>query len=251
VTSQIIYVFEGRDAADLDRWLQTQPPEWRHTVHVVSLDPHEGYRKALTDSPYLVDDLTLVVDPFHIVKLANTALTKCRQRTQQGTLGHRGRTGDALYGTRKLMLMAAEHLDEQGWERINDALRQGDPHGEVQDAWVAKEFVRDIYLAHDRTAAATALTKAITWCVDSESGPELVTLGKTLQRWTPEILAHHDTGASNGRVEAANLLIKNVKRAGRGYRNQTNCRLRILLAGGQTNKTHHVTKLRPKPRLIA
>ena len=41
-----------------------------------------------------------------------------------------------------------------------------------------------------------------------------------------------EPAASNGPVEAANLLIKQVKRAGRGFRNVANYRLRILLAGG-------------------
>jgi len=61
---------------------------------------------------------------------------------------------------------------------------------------------------------------------------ELATLAKTIRRWRTEILAHHSTGASNGPVEAANLIIKQVKRSGRGFRNPANYRLRILLTGG-------------------
>jgi transposase len=49
-TSQIIDVFEGHDAADLDRWLSKQPAAWRASVRVVSIDPHEGYRKSLLGS---------------------------------------------------------------------------------------------------------------------------------------------------------------------------------------------------------
>ena len=56
---------------------------------MVSVDPHEGYRSAITGSP-LLGEITMVVDPFHIVRLANQALTRCRQRIQQATLGHRG-----------------------------------------------------------------------------------------------------------------------------------------------------------------
>ena len=94
LTSQIIDIFEGHDAADLDRWLSKQPAQWRASVAVVSIDPHEGYRKSLLGSPFLNDDLMLVVDPFHIVKLANEAVTKVRLRTQNETLGHRGRNGE-------------------------------------------------------------------------------------------------------------------------------------------------------------
>jgi transposase len=247
---QIIDVFEGRNAADLQAWLGAQPADWVRRIEVVSVDPHEGYRSAVTNSELLAD-VTIVVDPFHIVRLAGQAVTKCRQRVQQATLSRRGWKGDPLYGIRKLLLMGAEHLDQAGRERLDQALRDGDPDGLVQDAWVAKEYVRDIYLTDDPGQAEAALDKAIGWCTDSDAGPELRTLAKTLRRWRHEILAHHTTGASNGRVEAANLTIKQVKRSGRGFRNLTNYRHRILLAGGCPRQTHPVTRHRARPRFIA
>jgi hypothetical protein len=144
-------------------------------------------------------------------------------------------------------LMAAERLDEPGWERLHAALRDGDLHGEVQDAWVAKEYVRDIFLTDDHDTAEAALDRAIAWCTDPMSGPELRTLAETLTRWRTEILAHHTTGASNGRVEAANITINQVKRAGRGFRSLTNYRLRILLTGGCPRQNHPVTRHQPDP----
>ena len=111
-----------------------------------------------------------------------------------------------------------------------------------------------MYLNDDPDAAALLLDEAIAWCSASESGPELRTLAKTLRRWRTAILAHHTTGASNGPVEAANLLIKQVKRSGRGCRNARNYRVRILLAGGRSprRETQHVTSIRPRrPRFVA
>ena len=147
-TSQILDVFEGRDARDLQAWLASMPRSWRDAIRVVSVDPHEGYRSAITNTR-LLREVTMVVDPFHIVRLANMALTRCRQRAQQATFGHRGWKGDPLYGSRKLFLLGAERVNEAGWERLWSALRDGDPAGEVQDAWVAKEKVRDVYLTDD------------------------------------------------------------------------------------------------------
>jgi hypothetical protein len=40
---------------------------------------------------------TQVADPFHVVKLANTALDESRRRIQNETLGHRGRKDDPKY----------------------------------------------------------------------------------------------------------------------------------------------------------
>lgn len=250
ITHTIIDVFEGRDRADLDRWLASQPPEWRAQLEVVSIDPHEGYRSSVLNSLFLTG-VTIVVDPFHVVRLANQALTRCRQRVQQEQLGHRGWARDPLYATRKLFLLGAERVDETGWERIWAALRDGDSDGEVADCWVAKEKVRDIYLTDDPIVAEAVLDDAIAWCTAPEAGPELRRLAKMLRRWRAEILAHHHTGASNGPVEAANLTIKQVKRSGRGFRNFTNYRLRILLAGNHTRDTHPVTRLRARPRSVA
>ena len=259
-TGQLLDVFEGRDAKDLRAWMARMPLSWLGSVQVVSVDPHEGYRSAVVNPdpvtlrPSPLAGVTIVVDPFHVVRLANQAVTRCRQRVQQATLEHRGWKGDPLYDARKLLLVGAERVDEAGWARLHAAFRAGDPTDEVRDCWAAKEKVRDVYLTDDAEEAAAFLDDAVAWCDAAESGPELRTLAKTLRRWREAILAHHTTGASNGPVEAANLLIKQVKRSGRGFRNVKNYRLRILLAGG-TNKrceTQNVTSIRPRrPRLVA
>jgi hypothetical protein len=57
-----------------------------------------------------------------------------------------------------------------------------------------------VYLAEDPADAALLLDKAIAGCAEAEV-PEIVSLGNTLARWRAEILAHHDTGASNGPTE--------------------------------------------------
>lgn len=75
-----------------------------------------------------------------------------------------------------------------------------------------------------------------------------------MSSWRVRIIAHHHTGASNGPVEAANLLIKQIKRSGRGFRNLANYRLRILLAGGANplRESHAITNIRARrPRLVA
>jgi len=258
-SGQLLDVFEGRDASHLRKWMSGMPSAWLSMIKVVSVDPHEGYRGAVlnvdpaTGRPSPLAEVTIVVDPFHIVRLANDALTRCRHRVQQETLDHRGWKGDPLYDVRKLLLLGAERVDEAGWARIHAALDAGDPNDEVRDCWVAKEKVRDVYLTDDADIAATKLEEAIAWCTEAESGPELARLAKVLRRWRAQILAHHSTGASNGPVEAMNLLIKQVKRSGRGFRSFENYRLRILLAGGRRRReTQSVTSLRTRrPRFVA
>ena len=130
----------------------------------------------MTDT-VLLRDITLVVDPFHIVRLANQAVTRCRQRVQQDTLGHRGGPRSALRDP-KLFLLGAERVDEQGWERIWAVLRDGDPTANSKTPGPRKKKVRSIYLTDDPAVAEAALGDAIVWWTAPEAGPELRRLAR-------------------------------------------------------------------------
>jgi hypothetical protein len=132
--------------------------------------------------------------------VGNRCLDTVRRRVQNDTLGHRGHKGDPLYRIRKIMLAGAERLDQRGHQRMLLGLRFGDPHDEVLGAWLAKESVRDLYLTDDPDQAATLLDKTIAGCAADEVD-EIRSLGNTLRSWRTEILAHHNTGASNGPTE--------------------------------------------------
>lgn len=218
-TGVLLDVFTGREAAALRRWMAELPASWLEQIRVVSVDPHEGYRSAVlgddptTGEPSPWRHTTIVVDPFHIVRLGNQAVTRCRQRVQQELFGHRGWKDDPLYSIRRLLLVASERLDEKGFAKLQAGLGAGDPLDHVTAAWLAKEHVRAAYLTDDVEVATTRLDEAIAFAKASEV-PEVKTLAKSLVRWRTEILAHHTTGASNGPTEAVNLTIKAVKRCG-------------------------------------
>jgi transposase len=57
--------------------------------------------------------------------------------------------------------------------------------------------------------------------------PELLTLAHSIDTWWPQIDAFITTGITNARTEGHNRLVKQVKRAGCGYRNPTNSTRRI------------------------
>lgn len=227
----VIDMVAGNAAVDLRRWCANADPLWLAGIEVVATDLAESFRAGL--SPHL-DHATRVADPFHVVRIANRCVDKVRRRVQNETLHHRGRKADPLYRIRKLLLAGNERLDDRGRHRMLLGLRVGDPHDELLGAWLAKESVRDIYLADDPDDAALLIDKAIAGCAADEV-PEIVSLGHTLASWRTEILAHHDTGASNGPTEGLNLCVKKVKRCGHGFRSFENYRLRVLLhAGGVT-----------------
>jgi transposase len=186
----------------------------------------------------------VVVDHFHAIRLANAAVDQARRRTQQTTLGHRGRKYDSLYRIRRLLLTAAEQLTQRGRVRLRAGLAAGDPEGEVAAAWQGKELPRAIYAAVGAAAARAALERFYRWA-DGVKVAELSRLARTVRAWEAEILAWHATGGcSNGPTEAVNLLVKKVKRVGHGFRNFHNYRLRLLLHCGVTWQTHRTARLR-------
>jgi len=245
---RLVDVILGRNAAELRTWLSDQDRRWLDGVATVSIDPHESYRLGL--HPHL-DHATVVADPFHIVALGNRALDKVRRRTQQSLTGHRGRKGDPLYDIRKILLTANERLDDKGRSRLDAALAAADPTDEVVAGYLMKEHLREVYAVADPLEAAVLLDAVIAEGANSNIA-ELNTLATTLRRWRVEILNHHRTGRSNGPTEAMNLLIKQIKRVGRGFTSFPNYRLRLLLYCGVEWETHRTASIRGRrPHLVA
>lgn len=228
---RVIDMVEGNAAVDLRKWTANADPDWLAGIEVVATDLAQSFRAGL--SPHL-DHAIRVADAFHVVRVANRCCDAVRRRVQNQTLGHRGRKDDPLYRIRKLLLTGSERLNERGRDRMLLGLRVGDPDDELVGAWLAKESVRDVYLADNYDDAAVLLDKAIVGCLDDEVA-EIRSLGATLASWRTEILARHSTGASNGPTEGLNLCVKKVKRCGHGFRRFDNYRLRVLLhTGGVT-----------------
>ena len=79
-----------------------------------------------------------MVDQFHVIRLANTALDECRRRVQNDTVGHRGRKADPLYRIRRRLTRRSERLPDHRRERLVGLLADaGDPDGEVKLTWHA------------------------------------------------------------------------------------------------------------------
>jgi transposase len=246
---RLLDVVADRTRAAVDRWLGARTHDWLAGIATVALDPWRGDASALVVP---LGHATVVVDHFHALKLANTVVDQVHRRTQQATLGHRGRKPDPLYRIPKLLLTAAEQLTSRGRVRPRAGLAAGDPGGEVVAAWQGKELLRAVYVASDLAQARAALERFYRWA-DGVGVAELSRLARTVRAWEAEILAFHSTkGCSNGPTEAMNLLIKKVKRVGHGFRNFTNYRLRLLLHCGIRWQTHQTARLRGRhPRLVA
>ena len=139
---QLLDIVSGRDAAGPTAWLLAQPEAWRDGIDWGVLDLSGAYRSAFEAA---LPQAHQVADPFHVVRLANGCIDEVRRRTQNDTLGGRGRKDDPLYRARRLLVAAHERLSERGDAKLRGLLRAGDPHGEVRLAWHAKETLRGLY----------------------------------------------------------------------------------------------------------
>ncbi len=233
VAGRLLDIVAGRSARVVEDWLEKRSENWLAGVAVK------------------LAHAALVVDPFHVVRLANLAVDDVRRRVQRDELGHRGRKGDPLYGIRRLLLRADERLSEVARARMEAGLAAGDPDDELYVTWQAKEALRWMYAARTMVVAELRFDAFVT-AAKSSVVPELHRLAKTMTKWRTEILAHHSTGASNGPTEAVNLLIKKVLRVAHGFRNLDNYRLRLLLHCGVKWQTPQATRIRGRaPRLVA
>jgi len=183
----------------------------------------------------MLPDATQIADPFHLVKLANSKLDECRRRVQNDTMGHRGRKTDPLYRARRLLTKAHERLDDRGEEKLAGLLAAGDPHGEVRMAWHAKEVLRSIYDIPDPDVAAEFVTQLGVDLQHDSCPVEVRQLGRTILRWKDRTAAWHQARFTNAPTEAANNLIKRVKRIAFGFTRFRNFRVRVLLYAGRPN----------------
>lgn len=220
---------EGRTSACVIDWLAARSPEFREAIRFVAIDPAAVYAKAVS-TPGLLPNATLVVDHFHLVKLANQAVTKVRRRVIWDQKGRRGRKIDPAWANRRRLLTAKERLSPKAFAAMWNSLIDSDPSAQILSAWIAKEELRAL-LALARTGAhrnqiRDRLHTFYAWCANT-SIEELHTLATTVETWWPAIEAFIHSGVTNARTEGINRLVKQVKRSACGFRNPANSQRRI------------------------
>ncbi|MEJ7698106.1 MAG: transposase [Pyrinomonadaceae bacterium] len=122
---------------------------------MVALDPSAPFAAAIRR---LLPQATIVVDHFHLVRLANQMLTEVRQRVAREQLGRRGRKArsgvgapPAAAGRRR---PAVAHADWTGSTRV---LHADDPTNEIGAAWGVKELLRQLLACTEAHRARRAL----------------------------------------------------------------------------------------------
>ena len=229
--SRLLDMVAGRSKQAFKTWLSQRPQAWRDAVEVVAMDGFTGFKTATSEE---LPAAVAVMDPFHVVRLAGEALDQCRRRVQQHIHGHRGRSGDPLYGARRTLHTGAGLLTDKQHARLG-ALFTPDAHVQVEATWRIYQQMITAYRDTDRAAGMhtmRTLIDALSSSVPSEL-TELITLGRTLKRRATDVLAYFTRpGTSNGPTEAINGRLEHLRGSALGFRNLTNYIARSLLETG-------------------
>jgi transposase len=229
---QIIDILPTRNYTDVAGWIDQQSLAWRERIRFGALDMSATYAAVYS---VMLPKANQVVDPFHLIALANRCLDAVRRRVQTEQTGHRGRRDDPLYRARRVLLMGEEKLDAEATDRLASLLELGDPNAEVAVAYRIKERLRDFYRTSDPDEARRMLEELKAHCLKRAMPAEVQKLGRTIRAWFDKICNYHLAKVTNGPTESLNNLIKRIKRIGFGFRNFENYRIRALLYAGRPN----------------
>ena len=226
----------GRSGASVRGWLGLQSEEFRAGIKVVAIDPSAPFAAVLRDRK-LLPNATLVVDHWHLHRLANLMVTQVRQRVTQQVHGHRGRANQDVWAYRRLLLRNGRSLSDRQWTRLRSLFATDDPTGEILAAWAGKECLRQLLDAVEggvRPYEIRAKLDQFYRCAADADVPELTRLAETMETWWPQILNFLHLRVTNARTEGYNRTIKTIKRIGCGYRNDSNYQRRIMLHSAAT-----------------
>lgn len=224
-TGQVLGIVDGRDSRGVGAWLKARPAAWLAGIETVGIDPSAAFRKALREN---LPDAAVSVDCFHMVQLGNDMLTKVRQRVSREQNGRRGLKTDKAWAHRQLLLRGYDTLSDNGKKRLDEVFATDDPTQELVAAWGVKEALR-LMLSATHPASVDERKAFFERQVKAAAMKETDRLLATVTKWWPEIQTLLATRVTTAKVEAANTMIKNIKRIARGFRNPTNYQSRILL----------------------
>lgn len=180
----------------------------RERVKVVTMDMWRAYADAARDS---FPNATVVVDKFHVVRMASAAMEVIR-KAQRGSLEAKFRR--RLMHDRFILLRRPRDLDDEQRATMAGWFEQ---FPTLKEAYRLKEAFYDIWdvpKKADALAAYEAWERSIT---DRELLTAFRPLLTAMLNWRTEIFAFWDYRHTNALTEALNGIAKGVERAGRGY----------------------------------
>lgn len=205
--------------------------EGKDRIQYVAMDMWAPYRDACTA---VIPDARIVIDKFHVVKMANEAIEKVRKglRERLTLKQKRGLMHDRfVLLKRERDLKDSEILLLSGWTKNYDELG------------LAYRLKEDFFGIYDAQSPDEAQGRYLDWKsrITPEVAPAFHDLVRAWDNWTPWILEYFDHPVTNAYTESLNNLIRVMNRLGRGYSFEA-LRAKILFAEG----AHKHKNSRPK-----
>ena len=217
----ILDLLRNRDKASVKNYLQRLPASIRTGIRCVCMDMWQPYKQAMND---LLPDATVVVDRFHVVKLANKCLDTVRKELR-ASLNQAQRRG--LMHDRFILLRRRSDLTESQVLILETWIGN---FPTLHAAYWLKEDLCNLWNAVSRESAIDhyqAWQKRLTPELEAAFHPLLT----AMENWQHEILAYFDHRYTNGPTESLNGLVKLAQRMGRGYSFEV-IRAKVLLTNG-------------------
>jgi transposase len=217
-THQVFEVLNTRTKATVANFLAARSE--RRRVKVATIDMRREFRDAVQEQcPWAL----IVIDRFHVVKMATEALHQIRKRlTRQAQEADRKR----LQESRELLGKATEDLTVAQRVALYSVLVD---FPELRCAHSLVHWLRRWYALAD-VQGAQARLRAWLYRVKQAHLPELNAFAATIRRWRPWILNFFRDRVTNGPTEGINNKIKLIKRIAYGLPNFAHIRARILMA---------------------
>lgn len=200
-------------------------------IQYVAMDMWRPYKTAVNA---VLPQAIVVIDKFHIVKMANEAMEKVRKcmRAELTIKQKRGLMHDRfVLLKRERDLTDKEQLNLDGWVKNYPLLGE---------AYRLKEAFYGIYDAKSQPDALLAY-EAWQRSIPPELHDHFHHLTRAFQNWMPAILNYFKHPVTNAYTESLNSLIRVMDRMGRGYSFEA-LRAKILFTEG----AHKRTLSRPK-----
>ncbi len=201
----LVDMLPNRSKPAIIRYLAAMPDKER--VKLVTIDMWQPYREAVQ---LVLPHARIVVDKFHIVRMANEALERVRKE-HRASLPIKGRL--QLKDDRWMMLTNPDRLDA-GRHMLLEEMLERFPL--LKQAYAAKEGFRAVWQTESIDQAKAAYDK---WAAElpEDIKPAFHDLTRAMGNWREEIFAYFDTRITNAYTESFNAVAKMTNRLGRGY----------------------------------
>jgi transposase len=215
----IVELLPNRNKETVVRYLHNL--DGKERIQYVAMDMWTPYRDACQA---VIPDARIVIDKFHVLKMANEAMEKVRKslREQLTPKARRGLMHDRfVLLKREADLSDKEALLLSGWVKS---------YPELAAAYRSKENFFGIYTAESPDEAQA---KYIAWKRDllPEVADAFSDVTRAWENWQHYILGYFDHPITNAYTECLNGLIRVMNRLGRGYSFEA-LRAKILFSEG-------------------